>query len=121
MAQERDQVERLIFIAPAFNMMGVRAKAISPNDGMIGTAQGGCLGTMIRSTESGRCPGNGWKKARRIGRRASNRLRRVRTSILHGSGDTVIAPEGSREFADLLRRRDPCFPVDSTSYPGIIA
>src|SRR5690349_14951189 len=29
MAQEHDQVERLILVAPAFNMMGVRAKTIS--------------------------------------------------------------------------------------------
>jgi len=47
-----------------------------------------------------------------------DRLRRVRTSILHGSGDTVIAPEGSREFVDLVRRGNPSYPVELHLVPG---
>lgn len=41
-----------------------------------------------------------------------DRLRRVRTTILHGTGDTVIPPDGSRAFVDLVLRRDPSYPID---------
>ena len=85
---------------------------------MIGTEQGGCRGTMIRSTESGRCSWKWVEESEAYWTSSFDRLRRVRTSILHGSGDTVIAPEGSREFVDLLRRQDPSFPVELHLVPG---
>ena len=118
MAQERDQVERLIFIAPAFNMMGVRAKTISPE-------------RRHDWHRAGWMPWDddplhrewplSWKwveESEAYWTSSFDRLRRVRTSILHGSGDTVIAPEGSREFVDLLRRQDPSFPVELHLVPG---
>jgi len=112
MAQERDQVERLILIAPAFNIMGIRAKAISPE---------------LRHAwhSAGWMPWDddplhrdwplSWKwveESESYWASTFDRMRPLKTSILHGSGDMVISPEGSRQFVDLLRRRDPSYPVE---------
>ena len=45
-------------------------------------------------------------------------VRQVKTTILHGEHDTVIPPEGSRRFANELRRRDVSFPLDLKLIPG---
>ncbi len=47
-----------------------------------------------------------------------DRLRPVKTSILHGLEDTAIAPEGSRRFVEQLRAHAPSFPVDLQLIPG---
>jgi pimeloyl-ACP methyl ester carboxylesterase len=112
MAQEYHQVDRLILIAPAFNMMGVRAKTISPE-------------RRHDWHRTGWMPWDddplhrdwplSWKwveESEAYWTSSFDRIRPVRTSILHGSGDTVISPDGSREFVELLRRRDPSYPVE---------
>src|SRR5215207_9829624 len=45
MAQEHEQVERLVLIAPAFNMMGVRARSISEERRHAWLTPAGCHGT----------------------------------------------------------------------------
>jgi pimeloyl-ACP methyl ester carboxylesterase len=45
-------------------------------------------------------------------------LRRVKTTILHGEQDSVIAPEGSKRFANELFRRNPSFPLALQLIPG---
>ncbi len=112
MAQEFERVERLILIAPAFNMMGVRAKAISPAR----RHEWHSAGWMPWDDDPlHRDWPLAWKwveESESYWASSFDRMRRVRTSILHGSGDTVISPEGSREFVDLLHRRDPSYPVE---------
>ena len=118
MAQEYDQVDRLILIAPAFNMMGVRAKTISPE-------------RRHDWHRTGWMPWDddplhrdwplSWKwveESEAFWARSFDRIRPVRTSILHGSADRVISPDGSREFVELLRRRDPSYPVELHLVPG---
>ena len=67
MAQEYPLVEKLVLIAPAFNMMGVRAKSIDPERRMNGTAPAGCPGTTSRRIGIFPSRGSGLKRARPIG------------------------------------------------------
>ena len=112
MAQEHDHVDRLILIAPAFNMMGVRAKSISAE-------------RRHHWHSAGWMPWDddplhrewplSWKwveESEAYWATSFDRLRRVRTTILHGLGDTVILPQGSREFVNRLRGHDPSYPID---------
>jgi pimeloyl-ACP methyl ester carboxylesterase len=112
MAQECDQVERLVLIAPAFNMMGVRARTISSER----RHDWHSAGWMPWDDDPlHRDWPLSWKwveESESYWTSSFDRMRRVRTSLLHGSGDSVIAPEGSREFVELLRRRDPSYPVE---------
>jgi pimeloyl-ACP methyl ester carboxylesterase len=118
MAQEYEEVDRLILIAPAFNMMGVRAKSISPerrqawhNDGWMPWdddplhREWPLSWRWVEESESY------WASS-------FDRLRRVRTTILHGTGDTVIPPEGSRTFVNLLGAHDPSYPIELRLVPG---
>ena len=111
-AQERDEVERLILIAPAFNIMGIRAKAISPER----RHDWHSAGWMPWDDDPlHRDWPLSWKwveESESYWASSFDRMRPLKTSILHGSGDTVISPEGSREFVDLLRHRDPFYPVE---------
>ena len=118
MAQECDQVEQLILIAPAFNMMGVRAKTISPER----RHDWHSAGWMPWDDDPlHRDWPLSWKwveESESYWTSSFDRMRRLRTLILHGSDDSVISPEGSREFVDLLRSRDPSFPVELYLVPG---
>ena len=112
MAQEREHIERLILIAPAFNMMGVRAKTIAP-ERRHSWQSGGWLpwddDPLHREWPLS------WKwveESEAYWASSFERLRQVRTTILHGTGDTVILPDGSREFVNLVRRRDPAYPIE---------
>ena len=118
MAQERDQVERLILIAPAFNMMGVRAKTISP-ERRHEWHRAGWMPWDDDPLHQGWPLSWKWvEESESYWTRSFDRMRRVRTSIVHGAGDTVISPEGSREFVNLLRRRDPSYPIELQLVPG---
>jgi uncharacterized protein len=118
MAQEFEEVDRLILIAPAFNMMGLRAKSISPERRQAWQT----IGRMpwdddplhkdwplswkwVEESESH------WKAT-------FDRLRPVKTSIVHGLQDDVILPNGSREFVEQLLARDRSFPIELTLLPG---
>lgn len=111
-AQERPSVDELILIAPAFNMMGERARAI-PAERMHAWHTAGWMpwddDPLHREWPLS------WKwveESEAYWARTFDRLRRVRTTILHGLQDAVISPEGSRRFADELLRRDPSFPLE---------
>ena len=112
MAQERDQVERLILIAPAFNIMGVRAKAISPERRHAWHSAGWMPWDDDPLHRDWPLSWKWVEESESYWASSFDRMRPLKTSILHGSGDTVISPEGSREFVDLLRRRDPFYPVE---------
>jgi len=118
MAQEFDFVDRLILIAPAFNMMGVRAAQIS----------------AARREEWRRTGWMPWdddplhkdwplswrwvEESEDYWKISFDRLRPVHTTILHGLQDTVILPDGSREFVRKLLDKTPTFPIDLNLIPG---
>lgn len=118
MAQEFPQIDRLLLIAPAFNMMGVRARSI-PEDRRHAWLTAGWMPwddaplhrdhpiawTWVEESEA--C----WKKR-------FDPLRRVKTTILHGLQDDVIVPQGSSGFVEELLAHDPGFPIDLHLIPG---
>jgi pimeloyl-ACP methyl ester carboxylesterase len=118
MAQECLAVEKLILIAPAFDAIGVRAREI-PAD------------RRTRWHDTGWMPWDdepahkdwplSWKwveESDAYWKTSFDRLRPVKTTILHGLQDTVILPEGSREFVEQLLSRDPSFPIELHLVPG---
>lgn len=111
-AQECEEVDRLILLAPAFNMMGVRAQTISPER----RHEWHSAGWMPWDDDPAhRDWPLSWKwvvESEAYWQSNFDRLRHVRTTIVHGLGDTVIHPEGSRAFVEDLRRHDPSFPVE---------
>ncbi|MBM4138010.1 MAG: alpha/beta hydrolase [Nitrospira sp.] len=111
-AQESSMVDELLLIAPAFNMMGKRAKSISKE-------------RLHYWHTAGWMPWNddplhrdwplSWRwveESEWYWARTFDVVRHVKTTILHGLHDTVIAPEGSQQFTDELRRRVPTIPLD---------
>ena len=118
MAQEYDQVERLMLIAPAFNMMGVRAKTITPER----RHDWHSAGWMPWDDDPlHRAWPLSWKwveESETYWASSFDHVRRVKTVILHGTEDTVILPQGSREFVNLLQRHDRSYPVDLRLIPG---
>jgi len=117
-AQDCPIVEELILIAPAFNMMGERAKTISTDRLHAWEATGWMPwddGPLHRDWPLS------WKwveESDAYWAKTFENLRPMKTTILHGVDDSVIAPEGSRRFADELLRRDPAFPLDLRLIPG---
>ena len=118
MAHEFQEIERLILVAPAFNMMGVRARSISeerrhawltadwmPWDDEPVHKDWPLSWKWVEESDAY------WKTS-------FDRLRPVKTTILHGLQDTVILPSGSSEFVEQLLSRDPAFPVELDLIPG---
>lgn len=118
MAQECSAVEKLILIAPAFDAIGVRAREISAD-------------RRKRWHDTGWMPWDddpvhkdwplSWKwveESDAYWKTSFDRLRPVKTTILHGLQDTVILPSGSSEFVEQLLSRDPAFPVELHLIPG---
>ncbi len=117
-AQEFPIVEELILIAPAFNMMGERAKTISKE-------------RLHDWHTAGWMPWDddplhrdwllSWKwveESETYWAKTFENLRPVQTAILHGEQDRVISPEGSKHFANELLRRNPSFPLAFQLIPG---
>ena len=118
MAQECSAVEQLLLIAPAFDAIGVRAREISAD-------------RRNRWHDTGWMPWDdepahkdwplSWKwveESDAYWKTSFDRLRPVKTTILHGLQDTVILPGGSSEFVEQLLSRDPSFPVELHLVPG---
>jgi pimeloyl-ACP methyl ester carboxylesterase len=118
MAQEREQVERLILIAPAFNMMSLRAKSIDPER----QHDWHRAGWMPWDDEPAhRDYPISWKwveESEAYWKTSFDRLRPVKTTILHGLQDTVIQPGGSRAFVEQVLARDPAYPIELDLLPG---
>jgi pimeloyl-ACP methyl ester carboxylesterase len=118
MAQECSAVEKLILIAPAFDAIGVRAREISAD-------------RRKRWQDTGWMPWDddpvhkdwplSWKwveESDAYWKTSFDRLRPVKTTILHGLQDTVILSSGSGKFVEQLLSRDPAFPVELHLIPG---
>jgi pimeloyl-ACP methyl ester carboxylesterase len=118
MAQEYPVVEKLILVAPAFNMMGVRARSISEaRQHAWHTA-----GWMPWDDEPAhRDFPLAWKwvdESEAYWHTSFDRIRPVSTAILHGRQDSVILPQGSSQFVEQLRSLAPSFPVELHLVPG---
>ena len=118
MAQECQDIERLVLIAPAFNMMGVRAKSIDAERQQAWHR----AGWMPWDDEPGhRDFPLAWKwveESEAYWKTSFDRLRPVSTAILHGQQDRVILPQGSSQFVEQLRSLAPSFPVELHLVPG---
>jgi len=118
MAQEFPVVEKFVLIAPAFNMMGVRAKSIDPER----RHEWHRAGWMPWDDEPAhRGFPLAWKwveESEAYWKTSFDRLRPVKTTILHGLQDTVILSSGSSEFVEQLLSRDPAFPIELDLIPG---
>ncbi|MEO5957023.1 MAG: alpha/beta fold hydrolase [Nitrospiraceae bacterium] len=118
MAQECFDIERLVLIAPAFNMMGLRAQSIAPER----CHDWHTDGWMPWDDEPAhRDYPLDWKwveESRAYWGRSFDRLRPVSTAILHGQQDHVILPQGSSQFVEQLRGLAPSFPIDLHLVPG---
>ena len=111
-AQEQLAVEELILIAPAFNMMDLRAAQISDDR----REQWQTTGSMPWDDEplhrDAPIPWHWVEDSQALWRRRFTMPRRVKTTILHGLQDTVINPEGSWTFVQHVLSQDPEFPIE---------
>ena len=118
MAQEFHEVERLILIAPAFNMMGVRARSISETRRQTWLTSGWMPWDDELAHKDWPLSWKWVEESEDYWKINFDRLRPVRTTILHGLEDTVILPGGSSKFVEQLLARDPAYPVELQLIPG---
>jgi len=118
MAQEFQEIERLILIAPAFNMMGVRAKSIDPERRQAWHRAGWMPWDDEPLHKDWPLSWKWVEESEAYWKSSFDRLRPVSTTILHGLQDTVILPSGSSEFAEELLARDPAYPIVLDLIPG---
>jgi uncharacterized protein len=113
MAQEFQEIERLILIAPAFNMMGVHARSISEERRQAWLTSGWMPWDDEPAHKDWPLSWKWVEESEAYWKTSFDRLRPVKTTILHGLQDTAIPPSGSSEFLEqLLLARDPSFPVE---------
>lgn len=117
-AQEFSIVEELILIAPAFNMMGERAKTISKERLHDWHTAGWMPWDDDPSHKDWPLSWKWAEESEQYWAQTFNIVRHVKTTILHGLQDIVILPEGSKSFVNELLRRDPSFPIDLQLIPG---
>ena len=118
LAQEFPNVEELILIAPAFNMMGERAKTIS-KDRLHDWHTAGWMPWDDDPLHKDWLLAWKWvEESEQYWAKTFDVRRHVKTTILHGLDDVVILPDGSRQFANELCRREPSFPLDLRLIPG---
>ena len=118
LAQECRKIERLVLIAPAFNMMGLRARSIDP-DRCHDWHSGGWMPWDDDPLHKDWPLSWKWvEESEAYWKTSFHRLRPVSTAILHGQQDTVILPSGSSQFVEQLRSLAPSFPVELHAIPG---
>jgi pimeloyl-ACP methyl ester carboxylesterase len=118
MAQEFQEIERLILIAPAFNMMGVRARSISKERRQAWLTSGWMPWDDEPAHKDWPLSWKWVEESEAYWKTSFDRLRPVETAILHGLQDTAILPTGSSEFVEQLLTHDPAFPVELQLIPG---
>lgn len=118
MAQEFTSIERLVLIAPAFNMMGVRAKQISDERRHAWHSAGWMLWDDDPVHRNYPIAWKWVEESEALWKTTFDRLRPVKTTILHGLHDTVILPVGSSQFVDRLLVCEATFPIKLKLVPG---
>ena len=118
MAQECEQIERLVLIAPAFNMMGVRARSISEERRHAWQATGWMPWDDDPLHKDWPLSWKWVEESEAYWQTSFDRLRHVNTTILHGLQDGVILPGGSKQFVEQLLAKDGSFPVELNLIPG---
>jgi alpha-beta hydrolase superfamily lysophospholipase len=111
-AQATRKVQELILIAPAFNMMGERARQISPERRNTWYHTGSM---PWDDAELHRDHPISWKwveESEELWKRRFAQPRRVKTTIFHGLQDTVILPSGSWKFVEHVLSQDAAFPIE---------
>ena len=111
-AQEQSTVEELILIAPAFNMMDLRAAQISTERRERWQATGSMPWDDEPMHREAPIPWHWVEDSQALWGRRFTLPRRVKTTILHGLQDAVIRPDGSWTFVQHLLSQDPEFPID---------
>ena len=118
MAQEFEQIERLVLIAPAFNMMGLRAQSIPFARRQVWHTAGWMPWDDDPLHKDWPLSWKWVEESEAYWKTSFDRLRPVSTAILHGQEDSVILPQGSSQFVEQLQSRSPFFPVDLHLVPG---
>ena len=111
-AQEQPAVEELILIAPAFNMMDLRAAQISNERREQWQATGSMTWDDEPMHKDAPIPWHWVEDSQALWQRRLQQPRRVKTTILHGLQDTVIRPAGSWTFVQQVLSQDPEFPIE---------
>ncbi|MBX3236744.1 MAG: alpha/beta fold hydrolase [Nitrospiraceae bacterium] len=111
-AQAQPSVEELILIAPAFNMMGLRATEIPAERRERWQDTGAMPWDDDPLHAQAPIPWHWVEDSRGLWEQRLSTPRRVKTTILHGLQDTVIRPEGSWNFVQHLLAQDPEFPIE---------
>ena len=99
-------------------MMGVRAKQIAPERRWVWESTGWMPWDDDPLHKDWPLAWKWVEESEVYWQRTFDRLRPVRTTILHGLQDTAISPEGSRQFAEELRQRASAFPLELRLIPG---
>jgi pimeloyl-ACP methyl ester carboxylesterase len=118
LAQEYEQIERLVLVAPAFNMMGVRARSISEERQHTWHTAGWMPWDDDPLHRDWPLSWKWVEESEAYWKTTFNRLRHVHTTILHGLQDRVILPGGSQQFVEQLLAKDISFPVELNLIPG---
>lgn len=111
-AQQQQIVEELILIAPAFNMMGLRAAEISAERRERWQSTGAMPWDDEPLHREAPIPWHWVEDSQLLWSRRQTQSRRIKTTILHGLQDTVIKPEGSWAFVQYVLSQDPEFPIE---------
>jgi len=112
LGQEFPQVQQIVLLAPAFNMMAKRAQDIPPlrreaweRTGWMPWADDVLHRDFPLSWQ--------WvKESQTLWDHRFDLIRPLPTTIVHGLQDTVILPHGSWDFTDDLLRHDPHYPIE---------
>ncbi len=118
MAQEFEQIERLLLIAPAFNMMGLQAKSIDPERRQAWQGTGWMPWDDEPAHKDWPLAWKWVEESEAYWKSSFDRLKQVHTTIVHGLQDRAILPGGSRQFVEQLLAKDASFPVDLNLVPG---